>query len=262
MIYSKYQIVIIIFNKIIPLNHYYFYYFFFLMIRQPPRSTLFPYTTLFRSRLHLRHLPPFRAAGRGARVDQEGAAPRREARRDRFRAHPRGDARAPAPSRASRKGGRDQGNRGGRVPLRRGKEAPARELVRGLPAALTPLVKGGRSRSERGDFQPPIKPPGASRRPPCQGGKSRPGEDRAPVLAQELLFPGEAEPGRLDFPDRVRLSETHVMEQARGRHPGNALEIDHDEPPAGAQRLPDRREHLGRLLEMVVGVADVDEIDR
>src|SRR3712207_7008058 len=26
------------------------YYFFFLMIRRPPRSTLFPYTTLFRSR--------------------------------------------------------------------------------------------------------------------------------------------------------------------------------------------------------------------
>src|SRR3712207_5483314 len=28
-------------------------YFFFLMIRRPPRSTLFPYTTLFRSREHL-----------------------------------------------------------------------------------------------------------------------------------------------------------------------------------------------------------------
>src|SRR5436309_7056361 len=26
-----------------------FYFFFFLMIRRPPRSTLFPYTTLFRS---------------------------------------------------------------------------------------------------------------------------------------------------------------------------------------------------------------------
>src|SRR5215467_15595178 len=26
-----------------------FFYFFFLMIRRPPRSTLFPYTTLFRS---------------------------------------------------------------------------------------------------------------------------------------------------------------------------------------------------------------------
>src|SRR2546430_6117563 len=27
----------------------FFYVFFFLMIRRPPRSTLFPYTTLFRS---------------------------------------------------------------------------------------------------------------------------------------------------------------------------------------------------------------------
>src|SRR5437588_4363281 len=31
-------------------------YFFFLMIRRPPRSTLFPYTTLFRSP-HRRHSP-------------------------------------------------------------------------------------------------------------------------------------------------------------------------------------------------------------
>src|SRR5437016_12013320 len=32
-------------------RHYFrfFYFFFFLMIRRPPRSTLFPYTTLFRS---------------------------------------------------------------------------------------------------------------------------------------------------------------------------------------------------------------------
>src|SRR3712207_9419544 len=29
-------------------------FFFFLMIRRPPRSTLFPYTTLFRSRDELR----------------------------------------------------------------------------------------------------------------------------------------------------------------------------------------------------------------
>src|SRR2546430_15455638 len=32
------------------LPHYFFLFFFFLMIRRPPRSTLFPYTTLFRSR--------------------------------------------------------------------------------------------------------------------------------------------------------------------------------------------------------------------
>src|SRR6267143_7322081 len=32
-------------------NFYIFFcFFFFLMIRRPPRSTLFPYTTLFRSR--------------------------------------------------------------------------------------------------------------------------------------------------------------------------------------------------------------------
>src|SRR5207249_12008354 len=30
-------------------DHDFFLFFFFLMIRRPPRSTLFPYTTLFRS---------------------------------------------------------------------------------------------------------------------------------------------------------------------------------------------------------------------
>src|SRR6266508_4993777 len=33
-------------------NFFFLYSFFFLMIRRPPRSTLFPYTTLFRSRRH------------------------------------------------------------------------------------------------------------------------------------------------------------------------------------------------------------------
>src|SRR2546422_6630999 len=33
---------------------YIFFFFFFLMIRRPPRSTLFPYTTLFRSELYRR----------------------------------------------------------------------------------------------------------------------------------------------------------------------------------------------------------------
>src|SRR6266571_8457644 len=36
-------------------------FFFFLMIRRPPRSTLFPYTTLFR----LRAPRPLRRSGRG-----------------------------------------------------------------------------------------------------------------------------------------------------------------------------------------------------
>src|SRR2546429_3124085 len=34
---------------------YYHFHFFFLMIRRPPRSTLFPYTTLFRSNVEVAH---------------------------------------------------------------------------------------------------------------------------------------------------------------------------------------------------------------
>src|SRR5215471_20736981 len=37
------------FPILIPLLSCLFFFFFFLMIRRPPRSTLFPYTTLFRS---------------------------------------------------------------------------------------------------------------------------------------------------------------------------------------------------------------------
>src|SRR3712207_8877293 len=48
------------------------HYFFFLMIRRPPRSTLFPYTTLFRSVLGgfdvLGRLDVFRRLDRGRRV--------------------------------------------------------------------------------------------------------------------------------------------------------------------------------------------------
>src|SRR6516164_5062717 len=36
---------------------FFFFFFFFLMIRRPPRSTLFPYTTLFRSETASSRLP-------------------------------------------------------------------------------------------------------------------------------------------------------------------------------------------------------------
>src|SRR5438477_6867232 len=42
-----------------------FFFFFFLMIRRPPRSTLFPYTTLFRSRAAVR-APGLRRRARDA----------------------------------------------------------------------------------------------------------------------------------------------------------------------------------------------------
>src|SRR5207237_10903768 len=47
-----------------------FFPLFFLMILRPPRSTLFPYTTLFRSLPGVRRVPP-----RERRRDQEGAPP-------------------------------------------------------------------------------------------------------------------------------------------------------------------------------------------
>src|SRR6266545_7430144 len=52
-----------------------FSFFFFLMIRRPPRSTLFPYTTLFRPRRH--HPRGAGDAGPPARADRAG--PRRRA---------------------------------------------------------------------------------------------------------------------------------------------------------------------------------------
>src|SRR2546430_16787911 len=50
-------------------------FFFFLMIRRPPRSTLFPYTTLFRSLAdRLRHALPVRGDSGHAALAQ-GVAP-------------------------------------------------------------------------------------------------------------------------------------------------------------------------------------------
>src|SRR5262245_66337618 len=42
------------------------FFFFFLMIRRPPRSTLFPYTTLFRSGVEAGNIAVLRAAAVGA----------------------------------------------------------------------------------------------------------------------------------------------------------------------------------------------------
>src|SRR5438034_11113360 len=44
--------------------------FFLLMIRRPPRSTLFPYTTLFRSILKTLALEPMHGYGVAVRIEQ------------------------------------------------------------------------------------------------------------------------------------------------------------------------------------------------
>src|SRR5258707_10528794 len=49
--------------------------FFFLMIRRPPRSTLFPYTTLFRSQVHRPLRPAIdRRLGQDIVVERDGGA--------------------------------------------------------------------------------------------------------------------------------------------------------------------------------------------
>src|SRR2546426_3452467 len=53
--------------------HYSLLLFFFLMIRRPPRSTLFPYTTLFRSPEARFHVP---AGSARVRFGNRGAARR------------------------------------------------------------------------------------------------------------------------------------------------------------------------------------------
>src|SRR5215813_14763897 len=58
-------------------RYFFFFFFFFLMIRRPPRSTLFPYTTLFRSAspragAHREHSrAPARRTHRAARCEPE-----------------------------------------------------------------------------------------------------------------------------------------------------------------------------------------------
>src|SRR5258707_13836414 len=69
----------------------FFFFFFFLMIRRPPRSTLFPYTTLFRSeksprqrvgaQLEFHHLAGLAfAAFDVERPDQQGGEDRKSTR--------------------------------------------------------------------------------------------------------------------------------------------------------------------------------------
>src|SRR5258708_18778664 len=65
------------------------------MIRRPPRSTLFPYTTLFRSHgLHRRHDVRCRSPGRDAAVTHGGERVRAEEERIEKMRHLRGRRRA------------------------------------------------------------------------------------------------------------------------------------------------------------------------
>src|SRR2546427_11677739 len=79
--------------------HLLFLLFFFLMIRRPPRSTLFPYTTLFRSHAFGRSLAPiepavvaaaqYLVASRGDAGEAHGGGDRLRARLEKARSEER-----------------------------------------------------------------------------------------------------------------------------------------------------------------------------
>src|SRR6267378_516696 len=48
VVYHVLYVAVVFFRCVFCLLRFLFFFFFFLMIRRPPRSTLFPYTTLFR----------------------------------------------------------------------------------------------------------------------------------------------------------------------------------------------------------------------
>src|SRR2546422_11316671 len=101
--------------------------FFFLMIRRPPRSTLFPYTTLFRSAPRQLFVPPFQEmddiphglrvslaglptrAGRVAAVDRVLDAGSLERAVDRDRAGAQGEELPREPEGLAHRGGRIEG---------------------------------------------------------------------------------------------------------------------------------------------------------
>src|SRR3712207_6948383 len=104
------------------------YCIFFLMIRRPPRSTLFPYTTLFRSGVLRRPQRTSADPGRGAGGDPGGQRPDPRAR--------------PAAERGAAGGSPEPGPGEHRQGCRHG---PARgPRGRGLHHAGVPLPRGGR----------------------------------------------------------------------------------------------------------------------
>src|SRR5436190_12795785 len=62
--------------------------FSFFMVRPPPRSTLFPYTTLFRSRARSRDTPPYALQSRDRRrIRDPRARPRSEEHTSELQSH-------------------------------------------------------------------------------------------------------------------------------------------------------------------------------
>src|SRR3712207_3039567 len=147
------------------------------MIRRPPRSTLFPYTTLFRSGPRRRVVPAGRTAGRAwTRTNPGRRRPRRRGRRS---GRTGGDR--PAGS-AGRPGGPDRRTppRGGGARARRPRSTGTRSR-RTRPPSPAPRDRPARAR-----------PAAAERRPPGRSSSPARGGDEVGVLGV-LLDPAPHE---------------------------------------------------------------------
>src|SRR3989441_5679899 len=162
--------------------HVLVFLFFFLMIRRPPRSTLFPYTTLFRSLDRGRNRVQ-EAAAEGCSGTQEAAArhrayfPEHPALRTAQRlAEPVGGAELPRGPLAPRllfalARRTDAGAQGDRTVARVFGPGPQAERARGQPVLRGAAQAGGRAPRPRADHGP------RARRAPGPG--ERPGEEAA-----------------------------------------------------------------------------------
>src|SRR5215211_1595908 len=189
---------------------FFFLCFFFLMIRRPPRSTLFPYTTLFRSRPPPRGwLQPRRPGTPGKRAPAGGgpaARAPRPAKRAVRHAAPSWCARCPRRTRSRPHTQRDASSRA------RARAPRARRRVQARPIRERARRCGTGDR--RGSFQ-------GSRRTRGRGVSSvRTGSDEAvPRVRDE----DERQRHRLDLLGAGRPAEPAVLEDAEHPEAGIAL---------------------------------------
>src|SRR6266511_241816 len=206
------------------LTSFFSFFFFFLMIRRPPRSTLFPYTTLFRSP---GRGPAGASASPGARPASPSRSPsrRRTRRRSRRRAA-RCSRRGPAPRR------RRPGSRHGR-PARRD---DGTDLGAGCGRPQAPGA-GGRGSGRRG----------------------RSSDDLARVLvpgaAVELAASGVLAGGVEHLPSELAGG---VEAGPVGAEPP---EVDLDAVLV-EDRAPDSRGHLGLLVDRPPAAPLLEEVGR
>src|SRR6266508_3461948 len=159
--------------------------FFFLMIRRPPRSTLFPYTTLFRpsplpdARVARRRAPPVVPGillSSGAAVAGD-----RSVRRDRVQSLLHGPRRL-------QPGGGQAGQRGGPAPARNLRQSPRRPVRNDLLAhRVRPVRRIGAVRDQAGPGQrrqPPVEPMALPEHPrPADAGR-RQGIRKSPTTTE------------------------------------------------------------------------------